>query len=181
MRSGQGNPDEARSARYVLKDYVNGKLLFCHPPPAIPDEVFNQRTHELALLRAAGKKRAPVTRVGKGADTFVPSNAAVMSPHDVHPSKGQGHKSLALDRDFFANNSTLHSRPFIQGPGPRSGQEYSRAKLFPHQTSIADDGTPIVGHDPRSAAALARGEIDGAKKHHKKAKRVKQRSGKGYD
>lgn len=30
-----GQPDEARSARYVLKDYVNGKLLYCHPPPHI--------------------------------------------------------------------------------------------------------------------------------------------------
>lgn len=30
-----GQPDQSRSARYVLKDYVNGKLLFCHPPPHI--------------------------------------------------------------------------------------------------------------------------------------------------
>ncbi|KNG90998.1 putative ribosome biogenesis GTPase Lsg1 [Aspergillus nomiae NRRL 13137] len=30
---GLGQPDESRAARYVLKDYVNGKLLFCHPPP----------------------------------------------------------------------------------------------------------------------------------------------------
>ncbi|OAD07173.1 hypothetical protein MUCCIDRAFT_20654, partial [Mucor lusitanicus CBS 277.49] len=35
VRSSQGNPDEARAARYILKDYVNGKLLFCHPPPGI--------------------------------------------------------------------------------------------------------------------------------------------------
>lgn len=33
MRSGQGNPDESRAARYILKDYMNGKLLFVHPPP----------------------------------------------------------------------------------------------------------------------------------------------------
>ncbi|XP_062868702.1 large subunit GTPase 1 homolog [Trichomycterus rosablanca] len=30
-----GQPDQSRSARYVLKDYVGGKLLFCHPPPHI--------------------------------------------------------------------------------------------------------------------------------------------------
>lgn len=28
-----GQPDQPRSARYILKDYVNGKLLYCHPPP----------------------------------------------------------------------------------------------------------------------------------------------------
>ncbi|KAM4628559.1 large subunit GTPase 1 homolog [Polymixia lowei] len=30
-----GQPDQSRSSRYVLKDYVNGKLLYCHPPPHI--------------------------------------------------------------------------------------------------------------------------------------------------
>ncbi|XP_053491053.1 large subunit GTPase 1 homolog [Ictalurus furcatus] len=30
-----GQPDQSRSARYVLKDYVTGKLLYCHPPPLI--------------------------------------------------------------------------------------------------------------------------------------------------
>jgi large subunit GTPase 1 len=178
MRSGQGNPDEARSARYVLKDYVKGKLLFCHPPPEISDQDFNRKNHELALLHAAGKKRAPVTRVGKGADTFVPSNATVTLPDGKLSAKGQGHKSQAVDRDFFANNSTLSSRPFIQGSGLRNGQEFSRATLFPHQKSIADDGTPLVGRQSGIAAGLV---IDVDKKRHKKMKRVKQRSGKGYD
>uniref|UniRef100_A0ABM5G4D9 Large subunit GTPase 1 homolog n=1 Tax=Pogona vitticeps TaxID=103695 RepID=A0ABM5G4D9_9SAUR len=30
-----GQPDQPRSARYLLKDYVMGKLLYCHPPPGI--------------------------------------------------------------------------------------------------------------------------------------------------
>lgn len=29
----RGQPDQSRSARYVLKDYVNGRLLYCHAPP----------------------------------------------------------------------------------------------------------------------------------------------------
>ncbi|ORZ35919.1 P-loop containing nucleoside triphosphate hydrolase protein, partial [Catenaria anguillulae PL171] len=33
MRQGQGNPDESRAARHLLKDYVKGKLVFVHPPP----------------------------------------------------------------------------------------------------------------------------------------------------
>uniref|UniRef100_A0A3Q0RZY7 Large subunit GTPase 1 homolog n=1 Tax=Amphilophus citrinellus TaxID=61819 RepID=A0A3Q0RZY7_AMPCI len=35
-----GQPDQSRSARYVLKDYVSGKLLYCHPPPHIEPEDF---------------------------------------------------------------------------------------------------------------------------------------------
>ncbi|XP_022071356.2 large subunit GTPase 1 homolog [Acanthochromis polyacanthus] len=35
-----GQPDQSRSARYILKDYVSGKLLYCHPPPHIRAEDF---------------------------------------------------------------------------------------------------------------------------------------------
>ncbi|XP_069753140.1 large subunit GTPase 1 homolog [Narcine bancroftii] len=30
-----GQPDQPRTARYILKDYVTGKLLYSHPPPGI--------------------------------------------------------------------------------------------------------------------------------------------------
>ena len=28
-----GQPDNPRSARYILKDFVKGKLMYCHAPP----------------------------------------------------------------------------------------------------------------------------------------------------
>ena len=28
-----GQPDNARAARYILKDFINGKLLYAHAPP----------------------------------------------------------------------------------------------------------------------------------------------------
>lgn len=37
-----GQPDNPRSARYVLKDYVNGKLLYCVAPPGLTQEEFHQ-------------------------------------------------------------------------------------------------------------------------------------------
>ncbi|XP_046839425.1 large subunit GTPase 1 homolog isoform X2 [Xenia sp. Carnegie-2017] len=36
----QGRSDAPRSARYILKDYVNGKLLYCHPPPNIDEKEY---------------------------------------------------------------------------------------------------------------------------------------------
>lgn len=33
-----GRPDEQRAARIMLKDFVNGKILYCHPPPALSDK-----------------------------------------------------------------------------------------------------------------------------------------------
>lgn len=183
MRSGQGNPDEARSARYIMKDYVNAKLLYCHPPPDISEMTFNQRTHELAMTRFADKKRAPVTRVGKGADTFVPSDVlAATTPGGETIAQPQGLKSRALDQNFFENNSTLSPRPFVQGSG-LDGTAFSRMRAYPHQNAVANDGTAIGGRRARLASVLANqgGVLGEGKKHHKKMKRVKQRSGKGYD
>lgn len=60
-----GQPDQSRSARYILKDYVNGKLLFCHPPPHIDPADF-QPQHKYFLsggidnedpINTASKKR----------------------------------------------------------------------------------------------------------------------------
>lgn len=36
-----GQPDQSRSARYVLKEYVAGKLLFCHAPPGVNQNEFH--------------------------------------------------------------------------------------------------------------------------------------------
>ena len=183
MRSGQGNPDEARAARYILKDYVNAKLLYCHPPPGISEDRFNEETRQIALTRALGKKRAPTTRVVKGADTFVPQNG--LPSGSSMPSGvgiGSSAKSQSLDQDFFASNASS-LRPRVQGSA-RHGQEVSRMQVYPHQNAVADDGSVLTGRKARIAGVLANagGEVAlNGKKHHKKPKRVKQRSGRGYD
>ncbi|XP_074627251.1 large subunit GTPase 1 homolog [Acropora palmata] len=41
-----GVPDVSRSARYVLKDYVKGKLLFCTAPPGEDETLFQQMGHK---------------------------------------------------------------------------------------------------------------------------------------
>ncbi|KAI1789785.1 P-loop containing nucleoside triphosphate hydrolase protein [Ganoderma leucocontextum] len=175
-RSGQGNPDEAHAARYILKDYVNAKLLFCHPPPGVSEDDFNEQTRQSALHRAIGKKRAPTTRVTKNADTFI----APAAQDDTASTPNSSQKSTRLDQEFFANG-TLSSRPYMQGARGQ-GQEFSRSKLYPHQNMVADDGTTLTGRRARIAAVLvAGGDVAPGKKHHKKMKRVKQRSGKGYD
>ncbi|PCH33919.1 nucleoside triphosphate hydrolase protein [Wolfiporia cocos MD-104 SS10] len=185
-RSGQGNPDEARAARYVLKDYVNAKLLYCHPPPGTAEDEFNEQTRQLALKRALGKKRAPTTRVVKGADTFVAEVDSAAGSGEttlqIQGAPGTGVKSRKIDQEFFASNSVLSSRPRVQGSA-KHGQEVSRMRLYPHQNSVADDGTVLTGRRARIAAVLANagGDIGTDKKHHKKPKRVKQRSGRGYD
>lgn len=50
-----GQPDQARASRYVLKDYVNGRLLYCHAPPEVTQEKFHtypERTNEEIILKS---------------------------------------------------------------------------------------------------------------------------------
>lgn len=177
-RAGQGNPDEARASRYILKDYVNAKLLYCHPPPDVSEEEFNRQAEEFALRRVSKRKRAPLTRVTKNADTYIPLN-------DVNVGKSApSRKARAVDESFFTTGGqSLAYRPLIQG-GPRDGQSFSRGKIYPHQNIVADDGTRLDGRRARIAQVLAANgaELGGkGKKHFKGNKRVKQRSGQGYD
>nr|XP_029720933.1 large subunit GTPase 1 homolog [Aedes albopictus] len=37
-----GQPDQSRGSRYVLKDFVNGKLLYCHAPPNVDQKEFHK-------------------------------------------------------------------------------------------------------------------------------------------
>lgn len=49
MTQGFGSADESRASRYILKDYVNGKLLFINPPPKkIGDNLYESQNIEEA-------------------------------------------------------------------------------------------------------------------------------------
>lgn len=37
-----GQPDQSRGSRYVLKDYVNGKLLYCYAPPEVEQTQYHR-------------------------------------------------------------------------------------------------------------------------------------------
>jgi large subunit GTPase 1 len=56
----QGNPDDARAARILLKDFVNGKMIYCHPPPGISPEDFNRDHYTSApLVERTSNPHAP--------------------------------------------------------------------------------------------------------------------------
>ncbi|KAI9256963.1 hypothetical protein BY458DRAFT_519076 [Sporodiniella umbellata] len=171
VKSSQGNPDEARAARYILKDYVNGKLLYCHPPPGEESEEFNKEINEAALK--VFKKLAPTTRVPATALNYV-------APADG-TSTQSGSKTAAVDKAFFEKQL---SSPHVSGKNSAaSSLTGGRVTLFPHQRLLADDGTPLpMSRKERMAIVQANlGDMTGSKKHKKGKKHVKVRSGAGYD
>jgi hypothetical protein len=54
LAASSGVPDYPRASRIVIKDYVSGKLLYCHPPPNVTDKVqFHMETVKTAIANTA--------------------------------------------------------------------------------------------------------------------------------
>ncbi|XP_032666870.1 large subunit GTPase 1 homolog [Odontomachus brunneus] len=61
-----GQPDNARSARYVLKDFVNGRLLYCVAPPTHEQEHFHMFSPRRRVLSANRHIPPRAVSVNKG-------------------------------------------------------------------------------------------------------------------
>lgn len=59
MTSNFGNPDQSRASRVLLKDYVAGRILYCHSPPTCDQALFSEMTY------AALRPQLPVRSVPK--------------------------------------------------------------------------------------------------------------------
>ncbi|WPG98164.1 large subunit gtpase 1 [Acrodontium crateriforme] len=119
---GLGQPDESRAARTVLKDYVKGKLLYCHPPPVEPPidgEDFNKELYDAAHLPE--KRRVHLVAT---------AGSTLDDPHMMSVPLPQGKKGKTLDTQFFApgqGNGSL-VQPFHHKYTPH-GKELSGRKL----------------------------------------------------
>lgn len=133
---GQGQPDESRASRVVLKDYVKGKLLFCHPPPHDPpvdDNTFNRdlyNIHHLPQKRQAALAAQEEAIVGDSEDP------SLMDHPDLVPLPNvEGQKSKTIDKRFFTpgqGNAGHLSKPFsrdLSEQGLTSGKQLSGRKL----------------------------------------------------
>lgn len=188
---GQGNADTSRASRFVLKDYVNGKILYCVPPPNIPAEVFNAENRDLDRLSNLGllrTKRAPTTRVPFKADTYIPQSGEQGAATALSKTR-QSARAKALDRNFFASGNMV-GMPAVRGvAGEKNGDNFSRVKMFPHQQNTITNSGEVVQapkgkkklRGEKKKAALAASGADPDDKKHFKVRREKKRSGRGYD
>lgn len=109
-----GQPDESRAARYILKDYVNGKLLYCHPPPHEPEidgKEFNKSLYDFAHLPAKRQAWLIAHSDEPEADAVSKTTSSVSAPQVK-----TGPKSRKIDDSFFApdskNAGRIQNRPF---------------------------------------------------------------------
>jgi len=150
---GLGQPDESRAARYILKDYVKGKLLFCHPPPADPAidaKHFNRELYDMNHLPA--KRRAHLASNSLGGAEDVDADPDMVSMPLL------SEKTPKLDKKFF-------------GPGQGTGHV---TRPFHYQYS--EQGKQLSGRKLKAMTALEK-DVDpselqmNSKKHFKGNKR----------
>lgn len=167
-----GQPDESRAARYILKDYVNGKLLYCHPPPHDPEidgKEFNESLYDFAHLPA--KRQAWLIAHGDEQEqTATTDNTASSSAPQIQT----GQKSKKLDDNFFAPDSR------------NSGHIKSRAfnHQYTEQGSVEARQKSLSGRKEKMMRAIELG-IDPKElqkdKQHFKSRRVKTKKAKAAD
>ena len=163
-KTGQGQPDESRAARYILKDYVSGKLLFCHPPPSDPridPREFNRELYDLNHLPQ--KRRAVLAAQAEGSITGSEDPSLMDNPDLLPALPVQGEKSNRLDQKFF-------------GPGQGSGGHLT----MPFNYQNTEQGRQLSGRKQRAMIAIER-NIDPAdlrlsSKKHFKGGRKKQKA-----
>ena len=166
--TGQGQPDESRAARYVLKDYVSGKLLFCHPPPTDPPiepQEFNRELYDVAHLP---QKRQAMLAAQAEADFDANSEVSLMNHPSESPAPAvQGQKSSNLDKGFFGagrGNAGHLTMPF--------NHKYSEQGMA--------SGKQLSGRKQRTMVAIEKGldpsEVRLSGKKHFKGKKTKTKS-----
>ncbi|RFU35860.1 hypothetical protein B7463_g505, partial [Scytalidium lignicola] len=125
-RTGQGQPDESRAARYILKDYVNGKLLFCQPPPLdIDPEGFNRELYDESHLPE--KRRQALAQMGSLNDDQI----SVADSDTISLPQGPKSRQLdALEKDIDPNDlKTLTGKKHFKG-GSKQQKGKRRANYF---------------------------------------------------
>lgn len=164
-KTGIGEPDESRAARYILKDYVNGKLLFCTPPPLdspIDIHEFNRELYSGVEL--------PQKKQNGGAWPQV-NSILVDEAAPVHGSVGE----LALPREFGAKSATLDKQFF----GTRVGTGHAGHLKSPWARPSQTNGKMLSGRKARVVFAAENGltpeearRLVSGKKHFKGRKRM---------
>ncbi|OAA72485.1 ribosome biogenesis GTPase Lsg1 [Cordyceps fumosorosea ARSEF 2679] len=168
--SGLGQPDQSRAARYVLKDYVNGKLLFVSPPPGIDDATaFNRELYD--ELHLPEKRRAALAAAAAAAVDNL-SLADDVSIADAATSTAGGTSDMASLAPVAGPKTQQLDKGFF-GPRAAGGHVTQPFNYKYTEQGARESGKALTGRKARTAYALENG-LDpkelakaGSKKHFK--------------
>lgn len=115
-----GQPDQSRAARHVLKEYVSGKLIYCHAPKGVEQKTFH--TYPDRVRQEINEANLPAQQ----------QRALRVS-----------NKQNCVFKDHFNENNPIFSRSTVSKP-PVKSIVTSSSKTPPTQrTSVANPIFPI--------------------------------------
>ncbi|XP_055333544.1 large subunit GTPase 1 homolog [Paramacrobiotus metropolitanus] len=90
-------PDISRAARHILKDYINGELLYCHAPPGINQDTYHSNETDTELQSTeSGVQNEEKHQKAEG---VLVSSASTL-PAELSTNTRSGR----VDREFFAES-----------------------------------------------------------------------------
>ncbi|KAJ2402923.1 hypothetical protein GGI23_000347 [Coemansia sp. RSA 2559] len=188
FKGGEGNPDESRAARVLLKDYVNGKLVFCCPPPnwtggSGPD--FNKEHYDPANLARRTKHlvESSGATAEDDADTqgytikHAASDRRTVRKVIAANTTGGSAKIDALDSSFFdPRTALLHAQRRGKSHQVKQGSGYAQMQVaVAARPQVNDRGEAIASGSGQAPAVV----LSKSSKHHKKRRAGKNRTGVG--
>ncbi|XP_059612197.1 large subunit GTPase 1 homolog [Phlebotomus argentipes] len=125
-----GQPDQSKGARYILKDFVNGRLLYAYAPPDLVQEefhVFPERQRAVRTHIPPQEKRA--IRLPEAAMSEEEFNAIYFSNIPGEASS-KGRKTMPHVRPLSASSSTQSlDSVHIAGKSWKGGKKEKKVKL----------------------------------------------------
>ncbi|KAJ2559368.1 hypothetical protein EV175_000368 [Coemansia sp. RSA 1933] len=186
FKAGEGNPDEARAARVLLKDYVNGKLVFCRPPPAWSGgsaSDFNKEHYDPATVARRTRHLVESTDDDPSANNGYSIKHAASDRRTVRKvvaanTTGGSAKIDALDSSFFDSRAAatlLSAQRRGKSHQVKQGSGYAQMQVaVAARPRVNDRGEAI---EPGSSDQQSVGSLPTrSNKHHKKKRAGKNRS-----
>lgn len=136
LAASSGVPDYTRASRIVIKDYVSGKLLYCHPPPNTADKVqFHLETVKTAILNTAKLRQ----KLGN----------QQLSPTESQPSINE--EAEAINKEAVFDDENLldilgDSAAFSAGGGGKKGKAHKTRKKHGKKGRKLRDDDPYGCH-----------------------------------
>uniref|UniRef100_A0A1L8DSK4 Large subunit GTPase 1 homolog n=1 Tax=Nyssomyia neivai TaxID=330878 RepID=A0A1L8DSK4_9DIPT len=123
-----GQPDQAKSARYILKDFVNGKLLYAYAPTDYVQEefhIFPERQRATRTYMPPQEKRA--TRLPGSAMTEAEFDAIYFKNNSAD-AYARGRKNMPHVRPVSTSTSSVDT-VYIAGKSSKGGKKEKKVKL----------------------------------------------------
>ncbi|PVU86180.1 hypothetical protein BB561_006792 [Smittium simulii] len=172
-KSSQGNPDESRAARRILKDYVDGKLLFTHAPPTVEQKKFNADLYDPSTF--SSKIEFEEDEQGNIASITISSDKKKIAL----ASSWFGKKNIdEIDSQFFIDKSKL--KPVIKKSLGAESTFGRRVDDKGREIAYVDSVDSAIS-DATKHLESEKTKNKGGKKHKKGKKNVKVHSGSIYE